>query len=309
MIQMSAISYVGPPSAQPTLRGMLSGRFMDFYLAGLCRRPMLAWTQSYGPLSTPMVRRFAAMDLRRQPVVFCRGEDCLAAVRDLLPRKEARSYPDIAVTLPYDPEWARDYLRARGWPQSGFAALSPSAVIYAKSRRADGGNGHVEYLREICIDLRERGIPVLVVPHTFRPGRHHPAACDYGTSLELMKRLQGIVDVHLVEEDLSPMQLKSLIALADLQVGGRYHSVVAALSSGVPAISLSWHPKYTDLMRAYGMEDFVIADTDTVPANLIDKLLANREAAAARIRQAHQRVMQQSDENVAAFVELLRRAA
>ena len=306
MIQMSAISYVGPPSSNPKLRSLLSGRFMDFYLARLCRRPMLAWTQSYGPLSTPMVRFFAAVDLKRQPIVFCRGDDCLAAVRVLIPGKEARSYPDIAVTLPYDRAWALRYLREHGLPDTSFASLSPSAVIYAKSRRPNGGNGHIEYLKAICMDLRQRGIPVLILPHTFRPGRHHPASCDYGTSLELVKQLLGLDGVYLIEDDLSPMELKSLIALASFHIGGRYHSVVAALSSGVPAISLSWHPKYKDLMRAYGMEEFVIADTACGATPLIDKLVATREAAVDRIAIAHRLVVQQSAENVAAFVQLLR---
>lgn len=306
MIQMSAISYVGPPSSNPKLRSLLSGRFMDFYMARLCRRPMLAWTQSYGPLSTRLVRFFAAIDLKRQPIVFCRGDDCMAAVQELIPGKEARSYPDIAVTLPYDRSWAQQYLRERGLPDANFASLSPSAVIYAKSRQPDGSNSHIEYLKAICMDLRQRGIPVLIVPHTFRPGRHHPASCDFGTSLELVKQLQGLDGVHLLEDDLSPIELKSLIALASFHIGGRYHSVVAALSSGVPAISLSWHPKYKDLMRVYGMEDFVIDDPANSPTPLIDKLLATRGGAAERIAQAQERVMQQSQENVAAFAQILR---
>lgn len=306
MIQMSAISYVGPPSSNPKLRTLLSGRFKDFCLARICRRPMLAWTQSYGPLSTPLVRFFAATDLKRQPMVFCRGDDCLAAVRELIPGKEAHSYPDIAITLPYDREWAHQYLREHGWPEAGFASISPSAVIYGKSRRLDDGNGHIDYLKDICTDLLKRGIPVLIIPHTFRPGRHHPGSCDYGTSLELMEALQGLDAVHLIEDDLSPVELKSLISLADFHIGGRYHSVVAALSSGVPAISLSWHPKYMDLMRAYGMEEFVIADTASPHAALVDKLLMTREAVAKRVVSKHEEVVRQSAENVAAFVKLLR---
>lgn len=306
MIQMSAISYVGPPSSKPNLRSLLSGRFMDFYMARLSSRPMLAWTQSYGPLSTRLVRFFATIDLKRQPTVFCRGDDCLVEVQGLIPGKEAYSYPDIAITLPYDQEWAQEYLRKRGWPNTGFASLSPSAVIYSKSQRPDGGNGHIDDLECICKELRRRSIPVLIVPHTFRPGRHSPASCDYGTSLELMQQLQGLDGVYFIEDDLSPIELKSLISLAGIHIGGRYHSVVAALSSGVPALSLAWHPKYKDLMRAYGMEEFVITDIASSPRVLIDKILSAREVAADRIAGAHNRVVQQSSGNVASFVELLR---
>lgn len=306
MIQMSAISYVGPPSANPKLRTLLSGRFMDFYMSKLLNRPMYAWTQSYGPLTTKLIRFLAKCDLKAQPVIFCRGDDCLAEVQKLLPEKPMLSYPDIAVTLEYDSKWAIDYLEKNNFPTSGFVSLSPSAVIYSKSHTDDGRNEHIEMLKKVCEDLISKKIKVVLVPHTYRPGNHNPNVCDYGTSKELLKHIKNKNGVYLIDDDLSATELKSIISLAHVHIGGRYHSVVASLSSGVPTLSLSWHPKYKDVMRVYGLEDFVMVNYNESSWFLLNNLLMNREKFSTRILQAHQVVIKQSRENVAKFSALIK---
>lgn len=120
-----------------------------------------------------------------------------------------------------------------------------------------------------------------------------------------MSELESVSGIHLVEDDLSPIELKSLISLAYFHIGARYHSVVAALSSGVPAISISWHPKYKDLMRAYGTEDFVIEDISTFPRALVENMLANRHELAKQIKDAHKQVEELAIENAEVFAGLL----
>lgn len=306
MIQMSAISYVGPPSANPKLRNLFSGRFMDFYMSKLLSRPMYAWTQSYGPLSTKIIRFLAKIDLRAQPVIFCRGDDCLEEVRSLLPEKLAFSYPDIAVSLKHDPQWGLEYLKKRRLPTSAYVSLSPSAVIYAKSDTQEGKNAHIASLIKICKDLLARQLKVVLVPHTFRPGKHNPSVCDYGTCRELLENLKDQDGVYLIDDDLSASELKSIISLAHAHIGGRYHSVVAALSSGVPTLSLSWHPKYRDVMREYGVADFVMAEYNDSAQLLLERLLRNREEIATQILSAHENVLKQSNENISRYLELIR---
>jgi polysaccharide pyruvyl transferase WcaK-like protein len=262
LVQMSAICYLGPPAGPGTLRAMLSSpRWFDFVLSFLARRPMLAWTQSYGPLSNATVRFFAKWDLRRQPLVFCRGDDCAAAVKNLLPNAKAMSFPDVAVTLECDPAWGREYVRGRFPSMGRFVTLSPSAVMYGRDPAPGARNRHVRQCREICARLAGSGYTVLLLPHTMRPSRHDPKVCDLAVA-EIVDREVASEKVLLVNDDLAPGELKAIIANAAFHVGARYHSVVAALSSGVPAISLSWHPKYRDLMRTYGLEDYVADESD-----------------------------------------------
>jgi polysaccharide pyruvyl transferase WcaK-like protein len=305
MIQMSGISYVGPPAASPGLSNILSRRFTDFMLAGILRKPMLAWTQSYGPLSTRLIRFLAWLDLRSQPVIFCRGDDCLQEVIGLLPNKDVRSYPDIAVTLSYDREWGKTFISEKGLEAGGYVTVSPSAVLYAKSKLADGGNLHIQCLENICRELGRRNIAVVVAPHTMRPEESSPDICDYRVSLELMRNLENPDSVTLLDDDLSPVEIKSIISLANFHIGGRYHSVVAALSSGIPAIALSWHPKYRDLMRAYDVDRYIMAESEVDPQEIISKLVNEYESLRQIISSGHSKVLEMTQANVDEFTGLL----
>lgn len=279
LIQMSAVCYIGPPAGPGTFRAVArSPRVADLCLARLAGRPLVAWTQSYGPLSTAAVRFFARRDLRRQPLVFCRGDDCAAAVRELLPGAAVRSFPDVAVTLPFDMSWGSEYL-ARAFPGAGrFVTLSPSAVHYARDPGRGAANRHVVRCRELCARLARPDRRVLLVPHTLRPARPDPTVCD-GAVAEIVAADAG-ERVALVRDDLSPAELKAVIAHAEFHVGARYHSLVAALSAGVPALALAWHPKYRDLMRAYGLEEYVAEEAD----DRLGARLRQLEAEGPRLR-------------------------
>jgi polysaccharide pyruvyl transferase WcaK-like protein len=262
LVQMSALCYFGPPAGPGTLRSVvLSHRVFDFLFSMLARRRMIAWTQSYGPFSTWPVRLLARMDLRRQSVVFCRGESCRSEVEGLLPGVTTMDFPDVAITLPYDRSWGKDYLLKQFAVDPPLVTLSPSAVMYERAGGRGGENGHVLGCKEICRELLRMGFSVLLVPHSLRRSGSAPERCDLAVARAVCDP-GADARIRVVDEDLSPSALKSIIANAEAHVGARYHSVIAALSAGVPAVSLSWHGKYRDLMEAYGMEAFVVEEGD-----------------------------------------------
>ncbi len=306
VIQMSAISYFGPPSGPGSWRSMLfSPRFFDFIFSRLAKRQMVAWTQSYGPFSTTPVRIFARQDLSRQRTIFCRGDDCLAAVKQLLPKAKAMSFPDVAVTLPFDKSWGRTYLAAHFFSSAPFVTFSPSAVMYSRDVKSGSENGHVMQCREISTQLIKRGYSVLLVPHTLRPAQHDPKVCDLAVA-DIIHKLVNNPQVMLVNEDLSPIKLKSIIANADFHVGARYHSVVAALSTGVPAISLSWHPKYRDLMRTYGVEEFVFEGSgDDILWALLEKIDLEKAGLRKDLHVIQKKIVSKVRENARLFCEFL----
>lgn len=304
-IQMSAICYVGPPSGSGSLKSMItSSRYTDFVLTRLMRKKMYAWTQSYGPLTTSAVRLCARMDLKRQPIVFCRGDDCRDAVKALLPDSRALSFPDVAITLPYDRDSGRSLLKIFSLANAPFVTLSPSAVMYARSN-TQAGNTHVEECISICRNVLDLGYSILLVPHTVRPSAPDPRRCDREVA-RLVHEGAADEKIQLLEEDLSPVQLKSIIANAQFHIGARYHSLVAALSTGVPSISISWHPKYRDLMRAYGQERFTLEEQgEETASSLIDTLVTDLNASRQIIHGEQEELAAEVYENARLFCELL----
>lgn len=258
VVDLSGVSYVGPP-AGTTKRVLLNGRFKYFLFSRIFGKPFLAWTQSYGPFSNALIRYVAKKDLSALPVIMCRGESGKAAVEQLLPRKAVQSYPDVAITLDYTLERGREMIVDAGIMSDLLVTVSPSAVLYSKSGDREGLNRHVSDMIWLCKYLVSSGYRVLLVPHTFRSENHDPLKCDYAVSREVYEGCGAITEkVSLVEGDNSAVELKSIIANAKVHVGARYHSLVAALSSGVPAIALSWHVKYQDVLAQFGVGKYVV---------------------------------------------------
>ena len=310
VIEMSAISYVGPPLGS-NISVLRAGRFHYWLLARLLRKPFVAWTQSYGPLSTRLVRFMCRLDLGTQQVVMCRGDDCRIAVQELMPNADAVAFPDVAAILPHDPVWGREYLARFGANarREKIATVSPSAEIQHRTR-VSGQRPHIDDVTDIVRHLGARGYTVILVPHTFRPDRHTIEDCDWAVARVVHERTKGDHSVLLVSDDLSPIEIKSLISQAHVHIGARYHSIVASLSTAVPTLALSWHPKYLDIMRMYGAGAHVIeslAQTgETSPAASLDRLIAKSDTMAVQLREAQVQVAEAIEENARLFVRILR---
>lgn len=314
VVDMTALTYVGPPAGKIS-NLLTAGRWVYFWGARFARRPMLAWTQSYGPFSTPLVRRVAKCDLSRQPVIFCRGQKCLDDIADLLPEKKAMSFPDVALSLEYPHSWGREYIENRfsTLNSARLVTLSPSTVLYNKSKSDADGNRHYKDLISLCRSMIDRGYSVLLVPHSYYPSNSTTAACDTALAKEIAMRFAGDEHLAVVEDDLSPMELKSIISSAFIHLGARYHSIVAALSTAVPCISLSWHDKYTDVMGEYGLAEYVVdAERDGWLPDILkmfDDLVQQRDAVSDLLTRRHSEVLARIEENAEIFAKLIREAA
>ncbi len=308
LVDLSGIAYVGPPT-----RSSLSslGTFNCFREARRAGTPYLRWTQTYGPFSSWPLRFMAARDLNSQPIVFCRGEVSRREVQQLLPGKQVLSFPDVATILPFSRESGATFLREHFSldDTSRLVTISPSSVIYSADLKK-GSSAHVDATAALADYLEARGYKVLFVPHTLRVFHNDPTFCDLAVCrlvIEKMKNKNNLV----VEQDLSPIVLKNIISNAHIHVGARYHSLIAALSSGVPTMALSWHHKYRELMEFYGVEEFVTGG----PANahgasiipMFQKLENQWEDVQQKLQARQPHVEALVEENTRLFVDLIQR--
>lgn len=292
IIEMQAIAYVGPPE-RSLMQNLFGGRFANFILCKFAKRPMVAWTQSLGPFNSIFIEILARIDLKRQPIVFCRGESALKNVRELLPKHPAKAYPDVACILPYDKQNGIQLIRSvDGSNNIGkpIATISPSAVLYRKYKSGGINNKHVSTMARLSSYLTEKGFAVYLVPHTVMHGNLGPTRCDKSVCEEILKALQtqrlGNCATLIDSVNLGPEQVKGIISNAVVHVSGRYHSVIAGLSSGVPTIALSWHEKYFDIMGFYDLKDFVYDGYGVSMSleELVDKVLSESEEIRSILR-------------------------
>ena len=94
----------------------------------------------------------------------------------------------------------------------------------------------------------------------------------------------------VLEEDLSPAAIKGTIRHCDLFLGARMHANIAALSSFVPTIALSYSHKTPGIMNQLGCGEFVLpieALSDSLIESAFARLHKEREEVRLRL---HQRI-------------------
>lgn len=58
---------------------------------------------------------------------------------------------------------------------------------------------------------------------------------------------------------LNAIEVKGLISTAYIVISSRFHGVASSLNCHVPCLATSWHHKYAELFRDFGMEDCVLS--------------------------------------------------
>lgn len=206
--------------------------------------PLIFSPQTIGPFSKLLETRLAAWALNRAAAVFARDPLSFAALKKIAPNAVGFQAVDVAFALPYSPQTRTDSKIRVG--------LNVSGLLY--NRGYSGGNEfgiEVDY-RALSHLLIERfsamkDVEVHLVGHVFAPSE--PRDDDGATADALAERYPGLVRAPNFS---TPSEAKSYIAALDFLVGGRMHATIAAYSTGVPVVPISYSRKFEGLFGGLG---------------------------------------------------------
>ena len=115
--------------------------------------------------------------------------------------------------------------------------------------------------------------------------------CTSTADTDLVKQVLGKMEngrkVQVISGEYSSPELIDILLRFKYVVASRYHSVVFAYRSGVPAVILGWASKYTDLAALFQQQDYVFDIRDTNSARIlegVEKKAAHYEEEASRIK-------------------------
>lgn len=151
------------------------------------------------------------------------------------------------------------------------------------------------------------GAGLLLVPHAFG----FKSVQDDRRALSNLKgHLGGLAEerVVLIEDELDPEILKGILARCGMVVGARMHACMAALSSGVPVLALSYSHKATGIMEYFEVGEWVV-DAHTVEASQLTRamssLLESRSEIADRVARHAARARRDAVRNLDLLEELI----
>ena len=142
---------------------------------------------------------------------------------------------------------------------------------------------NIPYLKILNASVRfwlDAGYRCVVFPHSARTGSRKTHNNDLPLLCSFVSMLPEHPSLIVIKQELSAGELRALIAKLDLLTASRFHAVISAMATGVPALVIGWSHKYAEVLAQFGLEQFVIRysglSRETVLENA-GEILRNRE--------------------------------
>ena len=259
---------------------MLLKLFSPNLAARLAGKRSVKSTCSYGP-ATRVYDRKAARYASRSffGVMLAREQGSARRLREMSDgRVDPPVAPDVANLMPtptVDPDGRLvglvvSYKMEQEWKRSDLTYVDCMAALADHVRKAHG-------CRVVLIPNQDG----YLVGRRLRRG-------DTDVARDIHARLADGQGVWVAETLGRPaLETKALVVRCTALISPRYHACVAALTAGVPLLTLGWHEKYQALTSLYGQDRWMVPAEDCSFARLagdFDALMAARDEVSAEIR-------------------------
>lgn len=270
-------------------------------------KPVLLWGASVGPFDRmPAVERHMAAHLQRLSAVTVRESHTQRYLAGLGVQAHVHAVADSAFLLQPAP-W--DLAAHLPDTPGGLLGLNLSPLIDQVRRRHGARTGVLDeasrWLRDL---LASSDLGVLLVPHV-APLDGEARNNDERFLAELAGAV-GPADGRLraLPTGLNAAQLKHAIAQCRWFIGARTHATIAAMSSGVPTLSIAYSVKARGInLDLFGHERYVL-DTRELDAGRLAAGLATLQADEGAIRALYEQRLPLWRQRAGAGAALLQQA-
>lgn len=258
--------------------------------------PLVLSPQTIGPFEKTPYRQIATLAMKAADAVVVRDDKSAKAVRDMTAAVTPVDAIDVAFALGFE-------RRAAGPADRVRVGLNVSGLLWngGYSGRGEFNLGY-DY-RALTLGLLNRlsadpAVDIELITHACAPGGPDD---DGPVADELAARYPRATRVP---DFPSPAAAKGWIAGLDLLVAARMHATIAAYSSGVPVVPVSYSRKFEGLFGTLGY-DWLVPHRGMDAAGalaLLDRALASRPAMQAQIEQGLATVVQPRLDNYRAVL-------
>jgi colanic acid/amylovoran biosynthesis protein len=268
-------------------------------------KPMATVATDIGPFTSRLTRFLARFVLNRFDVLALREEKSYDYCRRLgLNKPKMYLVADPAFLLePVSREKARHILQNEGIdrgvkPLIGFSPSWFQMKRYALFETAEAEEKRTKYI-ELMANMIDYIVDKLDAAICFIP--HVTGSAQWGeyrqndrrVCCQIYESMRNKRAARILRGDYLPDELKGVIGSCDTFIGCRMHSVIAAVSLGVPAITIACGDKFYGIIgKSMGQEAYIVdirnPDFASVLAELkskLDSLWANRHRVSQELKE------------------------
>lgn len=243
-------------------------RFLRWTMNKQCvifaKKSLILGSQTYGPYKRVLSIMWACHIMKKAYRVYARDDISKKVVEKMSKRDDICKTVDVAFALPYDKD--KYHVQEKGKIKIGF---NPSGLLWA-----GGYNGKNQFslkldYQKYCIELIENlyksgKYDVYLIPHVL----YNDLSCvdnDIIACNALRERFPGLIVSPWFD---TPMDAKSYISNMDIFIGSRMHATIAAFTSGVVTIPVSYSRKFEGLFNSIGYP-YVVSGTECTTAEAL----------------------------------------
>ncbi len=237
------------------------GSFEDKKVAGNCKKMILSADRYY--TRDHVSRKYVAQLLA-------------------IPENDVPLLPDIAFHFPIPDTDGMAILQKHGFPTTTTReaiCISPNMRVYERMPGTGIDNDYVKSFCELINHLKNR-FEIVLIPNEIFPdnsmGKDDQFLCKV-----IFDALANKEHVTCITGYYSAEEIKAVIRECKIVVASRFHSLVFALSLGIPSLAISWSHKYRELFRLFALDEYVLEDKGVTTEQIItafEKLYTNKEA-------------------------------
>jgi coenzyme F420-reducing hydrogenase beta subunit/polysaccharide pyruvyl transferase WcaK-like protein len=271
--------------------------------------PVVKLSQAVGPFNAPINRACAKIFLNRCQRIYPRGELSARFLQDLDIKTGSTSSIAADIAFLYQPGFSlsvenEDKVKALSSRLADFKKtgqttifISPSSVVLKKIKSPY----YEQMLLDIITGIDRKDYHYVFLPNSNRSESGKSQNNDILAILKIKELAESQFSPDLfsriewINWDLNTKGIRELFQYANLVLTSRFHAMVSALSLGIPVYVIGWSHKYLEVLRMFGLDDYLIDFKDInskVTALEITKILASQQAIKEKILRNQKSVIQ-----------------
>lgn len=263
--------------------------------------PLFICAQSVGPFR--WTRHLARWIFKRARAITLREEISFEYLESIgIDPRSAFLTADMAFLLPKSPDARVDDILAQEGifvGHTSMVGISVSRILEKKYEITRGVNDKVfiQLMAEVLDDFAKmHDVKIVFIAHVTGPTE---VKNDRLISQQIVRKMSS--EAHVIRGNYRSDELKGIIGRCTVFIGARMHANIAALSSSIPVLALSYSHKTHGIMEALGQKKWVIPGeqiTESHLAFMIKKLWKQRHSVAETLRESSQNLEANARKNI-----------
>ena len=223
---------------------------IHFIIGKLLKKCVIKYTTDIGPLYSIWSVSIVKFFLNIVDIIFARSKETARLLKEINVKKPIVIAPDAAFIADSIKVNKYAFFGNRKIHRKKIAGISVSHTI-TKFEKSKGF--YIKLITEVIEYLiKEKDMIVILIPNEVYNGED-----DSHIAEVIYNNVRYKDHIIVLRKKYTAKELKGIIGLCDILIASRYHSIIAALSQGIPTLAIGWHHKYYGVMDLVGLGDFV----------------------------------------------------